>query len=491
MDYDPLLGAIVIFGGDDHGTAMGDTWEWKSNVWTRLNNLSITPPGRYDSTMAYDPGVGAVVLFGGSYCPSVACSDTWEFNGTWSEVHTNSSPIERAWFGMTYDPLDGYLLLFGGQSPLGGYHGLNDSWEFNGTDWIRLHSPNAPPREQQVVLAYDPVGREVVDFPLGTTATWIFAHGHWTNVSSKLAAAPPNRGLPAMASDPVDGYVLMFGGASGTASHSQIGNCPPCRNDTWAWRGLTARLYTTIVGSPQIVDAGMTVHFSDPAVFNGHWPWTYHWNFGDGTTGAGRNVTHVYATPGVFDAVVFVNDSAGRSANASMEILVNARLSVVAVSELSKTDVGYPFNFSAALTGGTAPFDYAWNFGDGNTSTTSRPSHDYSSGGFYTVWVTVTDQLGRHASSPVSVRADPALALLNLSMKQPSAQIGKIVNFTATFTGGTRAYTFAWNFGDGTRGGNVSKIAHIFLSTGSFLVRVTIRDAVGEVVRGALWVTVT
>lgn len=492
MDYDPLLGAIVLFGGDVQGTILGDTWEWKADRWTQLTNLSTSPPARFDSTMAYDPQVGALVLFGGSACGSyVACSDTWEFNGTWYQVPTQHSPAARAWFGMTFDAADGYLLLFGGQGANGSFYGLNDSWRFNGTDWSQILTRSAPPTEQQVVLAYDPVGESVVDFPLGTTSTWTFSHGHWTNLSSRLALAPPARGLPAMASDPSDGYVLLFGGSSGTPSHLQIGTCPPCLNDTWAWRGPKGPLYTVATASASVVDARMVVHFSDPAVYNGRWPWTFSWNFGDGTTATGRNVTHVYDLTGTFDPTVFVNDSRGRSANASTVVTVNSLPRIAATSSPSRTDVGLSAAFAVAVAGGTAPFRYLWEFGDGNASTSADPSHAYATAGWYEVRVNVTDNVGRLATATVSIKVNPALQLLNLSVKPVPAKIGQVVNFTVSFQGGTRDFSIAWRFGDGTRGGDVARIGHIYLSTGPFRVQVTITDGVGEAVRGVIWVTVT
>ncbi|HYH58507.1 MAG TPA: PQQ-dependent sugar dehydrogenase [Thermoleophilaceae bacterium] len=43
-------------------------------------------------------------------------------------------------------------------------------------------------------------------------------------------------------------------------------------------------------------------------------PLTYHWSFGDGTTGSGRDVSHLYTTAGNFTVRMTVTDPAGRSA---------------------------------------------------------------------------------------------------------------------------------------------------------------------------------
>ncbi|MBP7034636.1 MAG: PKD domain-containing protein, partial [Methanospirillum sp.] len=42
------------------------------------------------------------------------------------------------------------------------------------------------------------------------------------------------------------------------------------------------------------------------------------------------------------------------------------------------------------------PTSYAWDFGDGGTSTEANPSHVYSAGGTYTVKLTVKNSGGSH-----------------------------------------------------------------------------------------------
>lgn len=53
-----------------------------------------------------------------------------------------------------------------------------------------------------------------------------------------------------------------------------------------------------------------------------------------------------------------------------------------------------PVAFSASATGGTAPYTYSWNFGDGNMATGANPSHTYATAGSYTITLTTTDNKG-------------------------------------------------------------------------------------------------
>jgi len=50
----------------------------------------------------------------------------------------------------------------------------------------------------------------------------------------------------------------------------------------------------------------------------------YAWDFGDGTTGAGRMTSHTYTTPGTFTASLTVQDDAGDSSTATHTITLSA-----------------------------------------------------------------------------------------------------------------------------------------------------------------------
>jgi PKD repeat protein len=59
--------------------------------------------------------------------------------------------------------------------------------------------------------------------------------------------------------------------------------------------------------------------------------------------------------------------------------------------------------FTDKSTGGTKPYEYHWDFGDGNTSTDENPGHFYDAYGFYDVTLTVTDDAGDVASTSKTV----------------------------------------------------------------------------------------
>jgi hypothetical protein len=50
-------------------------------------------------------------------------------------------------------------------------------------------------------------------------------------------------------------------------------------------------------------------------------------------------------------------------------------------------------------------------------------------------------------------------------------------SFTSAVSGGTPPYQFAWNFGDGSIGGNSSIITHVYKLAGSYTVTLTVTDA--------------
>src|SRR5579884_1679133 len=85
-----------------------------------------------------------------------------------------------------------------------------------------------------------------------------------------------------------------------------------------------------IKANPTFGVAPLTVHFdgtgsSDP---NGTLT-TYAWSFGDGTSGTGATIDHLYSTPGNYLATLFVTDNQGATASSQIRILVQSSSALI------------------------------------------------------------------------------------------------------------------------------------------------------------------
>jgi len=64
---------------------------------------------------------------------------------------------------------------------------------------------------------------------------------------------------------------------------------------------------------------------------------------------------------------------------------------------------------TASVTGGQAPYTYAWAFGDSQTGTGNVVSHTYNTAGSYTATVTVTDNTAATATATVSITVNTSI----------------------------------------------------------------------------------
>lgn len=95
---------------------------------------------------------------------------------------------------------------------------------------------------------------------------------------------------------------------------------------------------------------------------------------------------------------VLVTDATANTCTASVAIIQPSLLaiSLTLVQDTSNILLWYGYD---TITGGTSPYTYFWNFGDGNTSIQPYPAHTYSVAGHYSVCVTVSDANGCTATT--------------------------------------------------------------------------------------------
>jgi hypothetical protein len=101
-----------------------------------------------------------VLLFGG--VDRVAThDDTWSWNGTnWLRLNPPTSPPARREHAMAYDVDRDRVVLFGGEDPSGQL--LQDTREWDGQTWLQMAPANPPGSRREHAMAYDPFRRRVV-----------------------------------------------------------------------------------------------------------------------------------------------------------------------------------------------------------------------------------------------------------------------------------------------------------------------------------------
>ncbi|MCB9040097.1 MAG: PKD domain-containing protein [Lewinellaceae bacterium] len=146
----------------------------------------------------------------------------------------------------------------------------------------------------------------------------------------------------------------------------------------------------------------LSVLFSNTSTGDGNI--TYQWLFpgGDPATSTDGAPIVNYNNPGVFDVTLIAANSAG-SDTLTITGAVQVGASPMAGFELAKNDLAITLsNLSSNAD------SYFWDFGDGNTSTATDPTHTYDSAGDYEVSLTVTNLCGSDVLVfPVSVARRP------------------------------------------------------------------------------------
>ena len=129
---------------------------------------------------------------------------------------------------------------------------------------------------------------------------------------------------------------------------------------------------------------------------------SWSWDFGDGNTSTGQNPIHTYAVEGEYEvALTIVADSCTSTITQSVWIgtwgwgndcyaAFYYYQSDLSVPTVAFTDDSYA---SGAVT------SWAWDFGDGNTSTDQNPVHTYAADGDYIVSLTINTQNSCTSSS--------------------------------------------------------------------------------------------
>src|ERR1700691_1062196 len=395
LAYDPTDNYTVLFGGQAAGAyPTNQTWILTNGSWTNItSSAGQAPIPRDGMAMSYDPVDHYIVAYGGggfsNACTetgAAACNSTWAFySGKWHLLSTSGAPPEVSMqFGMAYDAADGYVLATNGFQ----------TWKYLSGAWAPFCGLNC---SSFIVgpnligsVAYDAHDGYVLFF--GENYTWKFHAGAWTNITTQSGGPPSSRQYPMLASDSNDGSVALFGGILVRPDDTYV-----LQNDTWIFQNGT----WTNVSSEVAPNARYAGGFS----YNGQED-----NFvlfgGDTQLGSAGNLNDTWIW-GVYPPIS------------------QLRLSVTPATPVP----GAETNFSVNFTGGNPPFSYLWDFGDGNSSALSAPSHVYGSVGFFRVSLRVNDSQGYVSSASIQVHVYISLSVTSILANPDPAILDRPVNF--------------------------------------------------------------
>ena len=131
-------------------------------------------------------------------------------------------------------------------------------------------------------------------------------------------------------------------------------------------------------------------------------PYTHNITYGDGASGA--SMTHTYAAGGTFVAFDTVKDSKGTtkvSNSVTITLIAPLDVSISATTKTGKAPLAV--GFTATVKGGVGPYNYTWEFGDGQKDYTAAPAHVFKNQGLFKTKLTVRDSKGSTKDATVDI----------------------------------------------------------------------------------------
>lgn len=215
------------------------------------------------------------------------------------------------------------------------------------------------------------------------------------------------------------------------------------------------------------------------------------WAFGNGQNGAGATPAAVtYSIPGTYTAKLTVTDNRGATGTATQTITVLPPANQTPVANFTPT----PTTGSAPLlvqlsSAGSSDADgaitgYAWNFGNGTTSSSPNPSAVFNTAGTFTISLSVTDNSGASAVKSTTIVVNPTnvapVPVISATPLTGSAPLTVNVNGAGSSDADGSIVSYAWDFGNGQTATGATA-STVYSSLGSYTLRLTVTDNRGSV----------
>ena len=394
-----VQGAALSFGGNVGITT--NTEAFNGTTWSIEGNLNVGRNGLAGSGIQT-----AGLSFGGNVSPGIPLATTERYDGVSWLVASNLNVARRNLAGCGSQTAG---LSFGGETVS---HSLNVTELYNGVLWSICGNLNdgraflAGGGIQTSGLSFgggsgfgavteaffqpalpvadftgfplsgnQPLSVQFTDTSMGQPAitawSWAFGDGDTSSVQNPLHIYA----VPGV-------YTVAMSASNALGFNSKVRNNYITVNAVTPVAGFT--------GTPVSGYIPLTVQFTDTST---NFPTSWLWDFGDGGSSTEQNPSHTYLTDGVYTVALTATNSAGSNVFTRTDY-ITAIGSPVAGFTGDPVSGSSPLGVQFTDTSTNSPTSWAWDFGDGGTSTDQNPYYVYSTPGTYTVKLTVTNPVG-------------------------------------------------------------------------------------------------
>ncbi|MDE1836852.1 MAG: PKD domain-containing protein [Euryarchaeota archaeon] len=481
MSWDSKIGQVVLF---DQGT-----WTFLSDQWAQASPQASPPTSLTQEAIVDDPSENGVLVFGGTYtAPGCGCAvttgATWVYmTSNWVNVSgaLGTPPSPRRGATMVTDSADNYPMLFGGWSDVS-QSVLSDTWGLWNNQWV-YQSTLGPSARTNARLADDIMDGYVLLYGGSgcggaggmCSDTWTWHAGGWTELFPSISPYPESSSQQVMVYDSASSYVVFLEAGPTSGSFTSNESVP------FSW---PSALQASLTASRTTLDANQTLRAVITAS-GGMPPLRYFWyNVPSGCSSPSNYLNCTPTLPWTGTITGEATDQSGRTASPTLAFTILSDPSVPPPSpNLPSVDVGRPVSFTAAATGGSGSFTYAWNApsamgcgGGGSGTLTCTPS----AAGRYQVATYATDSDGftvSAVSAPFLVSAGPTVTLAE---NRTNLDLGESIFFWANASGGTGTYSYTYNgLPSGCTSQNVSTLSCGPAVVGSQTITVSVKDTGG------------
>lgn len=194
------------------------------------------------------------------------------------------------------------------------------------------------------------------------------------------------------------------------------------------------------------------------------------WYFGDGTISTSGNPVHTYSAVGNYTISLVASNGCGADSIA-IPVTIQPLVSSTALFNYTQDSCSTTITFINQSVNSNS---YIWNFGDGNSSTITNPSHSYTSAGTFNVVLTSNGVCNTDTQS-VSINVTlPTLAIPGFSVTQNTC--GDSISFLNSSTGYT---TILWDFGDGNTSNQINP-THAYSTPGNYQVQLLVSNSCND-----------